>query len=79
MDLLNILKYVVAGAAAGLIFVVLLQAPRSGGLGIAFGGSGGGGEAYRSKRGVEAVLYNLTIVLVIVLIVGSLGLAILSA
>lgn len=74
---ITILKYVIAVSAAGVIVAILLQAPRSGGLGVLFGG-GGGGEAYRSKRGLEALLYNATIVLMVVFAVASLLLAALS-
>ena len=50
-----------------LIFVVLLQARGSG-----FGGSlGGSGTFFRTRRGVEKTLFNLTIVLVIVFILMS--------
>lgn len=75
MDLVSILKYVVAIDAVVLIVTVVLQ-NRSGGLGAVFGG--GGGEAYRSKRGMEAVLFNATIVSGIVLGVAALMIAILS-
>lgn len=75
MDLLTILKYICAIAAVGLIVTTVLQ-NRSGGLGAVFGGSGG--EAYRSKRGLEAVLYNSTIVLGIVLTVSAILIAIVS-
>lgn len=76
MDLLTILKYVVVISAAGLCLVILLQA-RSGGLGTLFGGSGGG-EAYRSKRGAEALLYNLTVLLGVVFGASALAIAVLS-
>jgi len=44
-----------------LISAVLLQA-RGSGLGAAFGG---GGNVYRTKRGIEKKLHNLTIALAI--------------
>lgn len=78
MDILNVLKYVAAASSVGLIITILLQAPRSGGLGVALGGGSGGGEAYRSKRGIEALLFNLTIVFIIVLAASALGIAIIS-
>lgn len=48
-----------------LISLILLQ-QRGGGIGSVFGGGGGGsGDAFRSRRGVEKMLHNLTVVLVI--------------
>lgn len=47
--------------AIGLIVAILLQA-RGTGLGSLFGG---GGETYRSKRGVEKILFWTTIGLAI--------------
>lgn len=44
-----------------LIVLILLQA-RGTGVGSVFGGSG---EVYRSRRGVEKILHNLTVALVI--------------
>lgn len=76
MDVITVLKYLVGGSALGIIVTVLLQA-KSGGLGAVFGG-GGGGETYRSRRGMEAVLHNGTIILAIVFATASLGIAILS-
>jgi protein translocase SecG subunit len=78
IDILLVLKYIIAASAAGLVITILLQ-NRSGGLGAVFGGGGSGGEAYRSKRGMEAVLYNSTIVLAIVFAIASLTLAAISA
>lgn len=49
----------------GIVVLVLLQ-NRGDGLGSMFGGSGGG-EVYRTKRGLEKTLYRLTIVLSVVL------------
>ena len=75
MDIVTILKYIEVGVSLAIVVVVVLQ-NRSGGLGAVFGG--GGGEAYRSKRGMEAVLYNSTIVLGVVFAVVALAIAILS-
>lgn len=75
MQLVEIAKYVCALAAVGVIISVVLQ-NRSGGLGPVFGG--GGGEAYRSKRGIEAVLYNATIILGIIFVVSAILIAVLS-
>jgi len=41
-----------------LIVVILLQAKGSGGLGGIFGGEGG---VYRTRRGVEKTLFNVTV------------------
>ncbi len=41
-----------------LIAVILLQAKGSGGLGGIFGGEGG---VYRTRRGVEKTLFNVTV------------------
>jgi preprotein translocase subunit SecG len=76
MDLVDILKYVLVVVGAVMTVFVLLQA-RSGGLGTVFGGSSGG-EFYRSKRGVEAILYNGTIILGILFCIIAMGIAILS-
>jgi len=77
MNITDILKYVLAIDAVLLVITVLLQ-NRSGGLGTVFGGSGGG-EFYRSKRGLEAFLYNGTIILGILFAVVSLSIAVLNA
>ena len=59
---LNIAQILVAAA---LIVVVLLQA-KGGGLGGIFGQAD---SAYRTKRGVERTLFQLTIVLAVIFIV----------
>ncbi len=51
--------------SAILTLIILLQ-QRSAGIGQAFGG---GSAVYRSRRGVERVLFNLTIALAIIYIV----------
>lgn len=57
-----------------LIVVVLLQS-RGGDIGAAFGGGGGGGS-FRTRRGLEKTLFQLTIVLaVIFLAISSLSVA----
>lgn len=75
MDLLNILKYLEVIAGVVVIVTVLMQ-NRSGGLGSVFGG--GGGELYRSKRGLEAVLYNGTVIAGTVFVSAAFAIAILS-
>lgn len=61
---LNVAQIVLAVA---LILVVLFQV-RGGGLGGIFGQPG---TVYRTRRGVERILFQLTIVLVVVFIVIS--------
>ncbi len=68
MEIQKILIIVQIVACAILVVSVLLQ-NRAEGLGKMFGG---GGEVFRTKRGLEKVLYYVTIVLIIVLIVLSL-------
>ena len=47
-----------------LIVIILVQAKGSGGLGGIFGGEGSG--VYRTRRGVEKTLFNVTIGLAVV-------------
>jgi len=54
--------------AVGLIISVLMQS-RGSGLGSAFGG--GDSSVYRSRRGVEARLYQFTIVLAVLFVTVS--------
>jgi protein translocase SecG subunit len=77
MNLNDILRYALAVNAVLLIIVILLQ-NRNGGLGTVFGGTGGG-EFYRSRRGLEAFLYNSTIALGILFGVLSIAIAIINA
>ena len=54
-----------------LVVVVLLQA-RGGDIGAAFGGGGGGGgSSFRTRRGLEKTLFQLTIVLSMVFLAMS--------
>lgn len=64
----NILFYIQLGVCITIVISILLQ-NRAEGLGKMFGG---GGEVFRTKRGLERFLYYFTIVLVILLIVISL-------
>jgi len=75
MDLLKVLNIVEIIVSVVLIVTILLQQQGSG-LGSMFGGVGG--ESYRSKRGFEKLLYNLTILLVVVFIVVGLAIAVVS-
>jgi preprotein translocase subunit SecG len=45
--------------ALALIAVVLIQGQTSGGLGSAFGGT----DIYRTRRGIEKTLFNITFIL----------------
>lgn len=76
METDQILKYVLAVVSVLLSLFILLQA-RGSGLGTVFGGSGGG-EFYRSKRGLEAFLYNGTIILGILFAFLAIGIAVLN-
>lgn len=58
-----------------LVFSILLQ-NRAEGLGKMFGG---GGEIFRTKRGLEKFLYYFTIALIVLLIIMSLILLKISA
>ncbi len=58
--------------SALLMAAILLQAKGTG-LGSAWGG---GGEFYRSKRGVEKILFRLTIVLAVLFFIISIASAI---
>ncbi len=63
-DILNVFQVLVALTVIG---IVLLQA-KGQGLGNIFGG---GGETYRTRRGVERVLFRGTIALMITFVVLS--------
>jgi preprotein translocase subunit SecG len=54
--------------AVGLIAAILLQS-RGSGLGATFGGES---SVYRSRRGVEARLYQFTIVLAVIFVIVTL-------
>ena len=54
--------------SVGLIAAVLLQS-RGSGLGATFGGES---SVYRSRRGVEARLYQFTIILAVIFVIVSL-------
>lgn len=53
---------------AGLLVVFILLQAKGAGLGSAWGG---GGEFYRSKRGVEKLLFYSTIVLTSLFLISS--------
>jgi preprotein translocase subunit SecG len=54
-----------------LIVISVLLQNRAEGLGSMFGG---GGEVFRTKRGLEKFLYYFTIVLIVILVILSLTL-----
>ena len=50
-----------------LVVVVLLQT-RGGDICAAFGAGGGGGSSFRTRRGLEKTLFQLTIILAIIFV-----------
>jgi len=68
MDYLLILQIVITVALTTLI---LIQ-QRSGSLGSLFGGGGSGGGDYIKRRGMEKILFRITIGLAVTFIVVSL-------
>ena len=64
----TILFFALVISAAGLIAAILMQS-RGSGLGATFGG--GDASTYRSRRGVEQRLYQMTIVLAVVFVAVS--------
>ena len=56
--------------SAALIVVILVQSKGAGGLGGLFGGGDSGG-VYKTRRGVERTLFQVTIVLGIVFLIFS--------
>ena len=74
-NLLNLI-YILQIVVCSLLVVSILMQNRAEGLGKMFGG---GGEVFRTKRGLEKFLYYFTISLIVVLIVLSLLLLKLSA
>jgi len=63
-DYLNIAQLLISVI---LVIVVLLQV-RGTDVGAAFGGGGGGGSSYRTRRGLEKTLFQLTIILAIIFV-----------
>lgn len=59
------LFFALLATSVGLIVAILMQS-RGSGLGAAFGG---GGDTFHTRRGVEARLYQFTIVLAVVFVV----------
>ena len=69
MDNLQKILLIVEVVICAILVVAVLLQNRAEGLGKMFGG---GGEVFRTKRGLEKVLYYTTIVLIIALIAISL-------
>lgn len=67
--MLKYLQIVQIIVSISLIVAVLLQA-KGAGLGGIFGGEGG---IYKSRRGVERTLFNITIGLVVIFFIVSIG------
>lgn len=63
-EILSIVQIIIA---ASLIFLIMMQA-KGVGLGRAWGG---GGEFYKSRRGVEKIIFQLTIVLTSLFLISS--------
>ena len=57
--------YAITAIAAVVMIVMILLQQQGSGLGGAFGGDSG---SYRSKRGVEKIVFNLTIVSAVVFV-----------
>lgn len=62
--------------SVALIAIILIQAKGSGGLGGIFGGEGRG--VYRTRRGVEKTLFNLTVGMAVVFFFVSMASAIIA-
>ena len=56
-----------------LVTISIILQVRGSGLGTMFGG--GGGEFYRSKRGIEKLLFRATIILSIMFCINAIALA----
>jgi len=67
MDFSNYLNLAQMLISAVLIAVVLLQT-RGTDVGAAFGGGGGGGSSFRTRRGLEKTLFQLTILLAVIFV-----------
>lgn len=72
---MQILFWLQAVISVLIVVSILLQRGTSG-LGTVFGG--GVNENFRTKRGFEAFIFNVTIVLVVVFVANSLAIAITS-
>jgi len=71
-DIKSVLQVLELITSALLILTVLLQTPKAGGLGGTIGGGGDSGGGYRTKRGIEKTLFQITIGLTIIFVLVSL-------
>lgn len=66
----TVLQVLIVIDAALLVMGVLLQTPRtSSGLGGTIGGGGDTGGGYRTRRGIEKTLFQITIGLTVIFVV----------
>ncbi len=66
------MKYALYGVEIALslaLIVMLLLQLRGGGVSGIFGGWGSGSSSYRSRRGIEKVLFRLTIISAVLFVV----------
>ncbi len=63
-DYLNIAQLLVSV----LLIVVALLQTKGTDVGAAFGAGGGGGSSFRTRRGLEKTLFQLTIILAIIFV-----------
>ena len=57
--------------SVALTALILLQTKGAGGMGGLFGGDSGGGGVYKTRRGVERTLFQVTVGLSVVFLVFS--------
>lgn len=69
MSIVSLLPYIQIALAVLLIGLILLQRSEAG-LGSAFGESGFGGNVH-TRRGAEKTLFNLTVVIAILFVAGT--------
>ena len=67
MSLINAVQII----SAILLVVFIIAQQRGSGLG-SIAGSGGGNQVFTSRRGVEKVMFNITIVLIAIFVISSL-------
>lgn len=65
---MNTFFYIIEIVVSTLLIILIVLQAQGTGIGRSFGG---GGEFYRSKRGIEQVLFRLTIFLIIVFALNS--------
>ncbi|MBP7700695.1 preprotein translocase subunit SecG [Candidatus Woesebacteria bacterium] len=66
----NTVLLVIQSILSVLIVICILLQSQGSGLGSAWGG---GGETYHTKRGIEKVLFNLTILFVVLFAITSIA------